>query len=34
MVGIETTRRIRQLEAETGRPPILIVGYTASVAGG
>jgi DNA-binding response OmpR family regulator len=31
MDGIEATKRIRQLEQESGRPPIAIVGYTASV---
>jgi len=31
MDGIEATRRIRQLEQDTGKPPVAIVGYTASV---
>jgi two-component system sensor histidine kinase/response regulator len=32
MDGIEATQRIRQLETETGRPPIPIVGYTVGLA--
>lgn len=31
MDGIQATKNIRQLEQESGRPPIAIVGYTAGL---